>query len=276
MLFLDCVWQLLQQFPSKFEFTETYLTTVWDTAHIGIFSTFLFNNDHHKLHFSKDEGKNIKQFSLPIAWKWDLQFQAEDLSFFRNPLHVITHDTELSESLSQLRHLSKFGQQCQSSRNNTVSRSVVVNSTVNSVENGVDEFDVLTPKYSAPVLHLWTQCYLRWQVPAQILCGGSPSSYLQQCHMVEEIIQLQNKARQLELRNTSNVDFRPRSELIFGHAQKSSNLSELLNSTVLTSSFPFSPGTTARDQQRFTFIPTLSSFVRNTSLDFDKFIDADD
>ncbi|KAL4228305.1 protein-tyrosine phosphatase [Mactra antiquata] len=276
LLFLDCVWQLLQQFPSKFEFTETYLTTIWDTAHIGIFSTFLFNNDHHKLHYSKDEGRNIKQFSLPTAWKWDLQFQAEDLSFFRNPLHVITHDSDLSETLKQLRHLSKFGRRCQSSRNNTLSRSSAVIMQTNNAENGVDEFDVLTPKYSAPVLHLWTQCYLRWQVPAQIFCGGSPSSYLQQCHMVEEIIQLQHKIKQLQLRNTASAEFRPRSELIFGHAQKSSSLTELLNSTVLTSSFPFSPGASARDQQRFTYTPTISAFVRNSSLEFDKYMDADD
>lgn len=43
LLFLDCVWQLLQQFPTKFEFTETYLTTLWDASHISIFDTFLFD-----------------------------------------------------------------------------------------------------------------------------------------------------------------------------------------------------------------------------------------
>lgn len=43
LLFLDCVWQLLQQFPTKFEFTETYLTTLWDASHVSIFDTFLFD-----------------------------------------------------------------------------------------------------------------------------------------------------------------------------------------------------------------------------------------
>jgi len=43
LLFLDCVWQLLHQFPDKFEFTETYLTTLWDSCHIGVYDTFLFN-----------------------------------------------------------------------------------------------------------------------------------------------------------------------------------------------------------------------------------------
>lgn len=43
MIYLDCVWQLCQQYPSKFEFTETYLTSLWDTAHVSIFDTFIFN-----------------------------------------------------------------------------------------------------------------------------------------------------------------------------------------------------------------------------------------
>lgn len=43
LLFLDCVWQLLQQFPAHFQFSETYLTTLWDCAHNHIFDTFLFN-----------------------------------------------------------------------------------------------------------------------------------------------------------------------------------------------------------------------------------------
>lgn len=50
LLFLDCVWQLLQQFPTEFEFTETYLTTLWDASHISTFDTFLFDceRDRHR------------------------------------------------------------------------------------------------------------------------------------------------------------------------------------------------------------------------------------
>lgn len=49
LLFLDCVWQLSQQFPTAFLFSETYLTTLWDSAHISIFETFIFNCEHDRV-----------------------------------------------------------------------------------------------------------------------------------------------------------------------------------------------------------------------------------
>lgn len=44
MLFLDCVWQMMNQYPAAFEFTETYLTVLSDSMWIPLFSTFLFNS----------------------------------------------------------------------------------------------------------------------------------------------------------------------------------------------------------------------------------------
>ncbi len=49
LLFLDCVWQMLQQYPSEFQFTETYLTTLWDSAHVSIFDTFLFDCEKDRI-----------------------------------------------------------------------------------------------------------------------------------------------------------------------------------------------------------------------------------
>lgn len=48
LLFLDCTWQLLQQYPEEFEFSETFLTTLWDSAFLPIFDTFLFNSEHDR------------------------------------------------------------------------------------------------------------------------------------------------------------------------------------------------------------------------------------
>ncbi|VVC32555.1 Hypothetical protein CINCED_3A001526 [Cinara cedri] len=84
LLFLDCVWQLLQQFPTKFEFTETYLTTLWDTSHISIFDTFLFDCEQDRHHATND-GTN--PLILRSIWNWEEQFLDRDLIQFHNPLY---------------------------------------------------------------------------------------------------------------------------------------------------------------------------------------------
>ena len=43
LLFVDCVWQLLSQYPESFEYSETFLTTIWDSVFLPIFDTFQFN-----------------------------------------------------------------------------------------------------------------------------------------------------------------------------------------------------------------------------------------
>lgn len=49
LLFIDCVWQTLQQFPESFEFSETFLTTIWDSVFLPIFDTFQFNCEYDRL-----------------------------------------------------------------------------------------------------------------------------------------------------------------------------------------------------------------------------------
>lgn len=51
MLFLDCVWQVMNQYPAAFEFTETYLTVLSDSMWIPLFSTFLFNSPKQRAQY---------------------------------------------------------------------------------------------------------------------------------------------------------------------------------------------------------------------------------
>lgn len=81
LLFLDCVWQLLQQFCEEFEFTETYLTTLWDASFMPIFDTFLFNCEHDRLNARKDG------LIMRPVWDWGEQFADKDILFFTNPLY---------------------------------------------------------------------------------------------------------------------------------------------------------------------------------------------
>ncbi|XP_034943882.1 myotubularin-related protein 10-B isoform X2 [Chelonus insularis] len=81
LLFLDCVWQLCQQFPSKFEFTETYLTSLWDTAHVSIFETFIFNCERDRSVATMDPNNLV----LRSVWDWREQFSDQDILLFYSP-----------------------------------------------------------------------------------------------------------------------------------------------------------------------------------------------
>ncbi|XP_063991002.1 myotubularin-related protein 10-B [Diachasmimorpha longicaudata] len=83
LLFLDCVWQLIQQFPSKFEFTETYVTTLWDAAHVSIFDTFIFNCERDRAFAAMDPNTPLV---LRSVWDWREQFTDQDILLFYNPL----------------------------------------------------------------------------------------------------------------------------------------------------------------------------------------------
>lgn len=82
LLFLDCTWQLLQQFPDEFEFSETFLTTLWDSAFLPIFDTFLFNSEH-----DRQVAIKTKRLVLRPVWDWAEQFADKDLALFNNPLY---------------------------------------------------------------------------------------------------------------------------------------------------------------------------------------------
>ncbi|KAM4677600.1 myotubularin-related protein 10 [Discoglossus pictus] len=95
VLFLDCVWQLLEQYPAAFQFTETYLTVLHDSTRISLFGTFLFNSPHQRVQQSTEFaiGKNIqlggeKGLTFPSVWDWSLQFSAKDRALFNNPLYI--------------------------------------------------------------------------------------------------------------------------------------------------------------------------------------------
>ncbi|XP_032707084.1 myotubularin-related protein 11-like, partial [Lontra canadensis] len=99
LLFLDCVWQLLQQFPAEFEFSEFFLLALHDSARVPDTLTFLRNTPWER-------GKQSGQFnsytqictpgySQPLAgnsvnpqlsvWDWDLRYSSEQILQFHNP-----------------------------------------------------------------------------------------------------------------------------------------------------------------------------------------------
>ncbi|XP_076105150.1 myotubularin-related protein 10-B-like isoform X7 [Mytilus galloprovincialis] len=264
LLFLDCVWQLLQQFPSSFAFTETYLTSVWDSVQLGLFESFLFDSPHQRSRFNV-ENRVMRQFRLPPVWSWNVQFSQDDQAVFNNPLYIL-------KCKSQINGPVKDTMSDKSSLNGSLTRNTSyvfklgkyyddINAEVFSDEPS----PILNPMIGESVIKLWSQCYLRWQTPAQIIGGGNPAQYFQQCIMMEEIIHLQHRLSSL---NSKCHQRRPSSNLIFSSDKQKDQQDNMLDSTYLTSSFPFSSGPRALNKPSLIFTP-ISVYLQNSAIDND-------
>lgn len=270
LLFLDCVWQLTQQYPSGFAFSETYLVTLWDSVHMGVFETFLFDCCHQRSRYHIDARWQQRLF-LPSAWEWNVQFSDDDQSFFNNPLYVMKTNPDVNEALNKAKYL-------QSSLRSKISSQELYSYELQNLEGSNVCIDGtksvkghrLTPLTGAACMKLWTQCYLRWQTPAQIIGGGNPSQYLQQCVMVEEILCLLHKIEALKKNNAKSANSlaRTRSDLVFSMALDTPRTTELLANTYLSSSFPFSSVQRLSREEKSVFTP-ISLFLEHSTIDYD-------
>ncbi|ERE88442.1 myotubularin-related protein 11 [Cricetulus griseus] len=98
-LFLDCVWQLLQQFPAEFEFSEFFLLALHDSIRVPDTLTFLRNtpwergkksgqfNSYTQV-YTPEYGQSLAGSSVNLqlsVWDWDLRYSKEQISQFLNP-----------------------------------------------------------------------------------------------------------------------------------------------------------------------------------------------
>jgi len=77
-LFLDCTWQLLQQFACSFEFNDALLIELFQHAYSSKFGTFIFNNEKEKMKYNGVK----KTVSL-----WSYFNRPEILRTFLNPFY---------------------------------------------------------------------------------------------------------------------------------------------------------------------------------------------
>ncbi|NXK94617.1 MTMR9 protein, partial [Formicarius rufipectus] len=78
LLFLDCVWQILRQFPCSFEFNENFLILLFEHAYASQFGTFLGNNENERAKLKLPQ----KTMSL---WSW--VNGTEEINRFLNPIY---------------------------------------------------------------------------------------------------------------------------------------------------------------------------------------------
>ncbi|NWW62106.1 MTMRB protein, partial [Ifrita kowaldi] len=103
LLFLDCTWQLLRQFPADFGFTEAFLLALHDSSFSPYFSTFRFSCQRQRDHGSmprlpsqtyrpvggwQDPGGQRggpPTCTFPPVWAWGRRYTRQQQEQFRNP-----------------------------------------------------------------------------------------------------------------------------------------------------------------------------------------------
>ncbi|CAH2326810.1 Hypothetical predicted protein [Pelobates cultripes] len=123
LLLLDCVWQLMHQFPSTFEFTESYLIALQDSIYNPFCSSFMHNcqwdrvrgSQRHsfsqtytpiigwqdivreKIFLKGDyKAREERNTSPPTVWEWGLFYSHLHRQQFRNPLYQTQEHTVLN------------------------------------------------------------------------------------------------------------------------------------------------------------------------------------
>lgn len=113
LLFLDCAWQIWQQFPCSFEFNEDFLVMLFKHAYASQFGTFLCN--------SELERSRLKVKSMTVSL-WSYLNRPDQLSMYLNALYepnqsviwpsVAPHSLQLWSTLYQSwqRYLPTYGE----------------------------------------------------------------------------------------------------------------------------------------------------------------------
>ncbi|XP_073399989.1 myotubularin-related protein 12 isoform X2 [Dendrobates tinctorius] len=228
LLFLDCVWQLVHQYPLAFEFSETYLTVLSDSINIPIFSTFFFSSayqrDTHKWVEDGGGGRQSGSLSFYSVWDWSVQFELKALTFLNNPLYEEKskqeksrkgtrpkHHRQLSLPLTQSKSSNKRGffkeepgPFIKSLLGKRISKLI---SSPDEVPNDyrvfyenwhrkpIDFHGLILPHIEGPDICIWAQRHLRWIPEAQVLGGGNVAATQRVLDLLDEIKSLKNELK---------------------------------------------------------------------------------
>lgn len=78
LLFLDCIWQIYQQFPCSFEFNDRFLIALFEHAYYSQFGTFLCNNEGER------RAAKLKSKTISL---WSYLNQPDILKPLLNPMY---------------------------------------------------------------------------------------------------------------------------------------------------------------------------------------------
>ncbi|XP_022366968.1 myotubularin-related protein 10 isoform X3 [Enhydra lutris kenyoni] len=235
LLFLDATWQLLEQYPAAFEFSETYLAVLYDSTRISLFGTFLFNSPHQRVKQSTEFAisRNIqlgdeKGLKFPSVWDWSLQFTTKDRTLFHNPLYIgkstpcVQNSSVKSFKRTKKSYSSTLRGMPASLKNGIIGDQDLVprrNSLIlkakpdppqqpDGQSSGMERYfrewfskpadlhGVLLPHLSGTHVKLWKLCYFRWVPEAQINLGGFITAFHKLSLLADEVDVLSRTLRQ--------------------------------------------------------------------------------
>nr|CAI5868709.1 unnamed protein product [Callosobruchus analis] len=93
--FIDCVWQITQQFPNAFEFNDYFLITILDHLYSCRFGTFLCNSERERVQ------EKLKDQTVSL---WS--YTNSNLDLYRNPLYwANTMQQRVLVPIASIRHI---------------------------------------------------------------------------------------------------------------------------------------------------------------------------
>ncbi|KAJ8247893.1 hypothetical protein GJAV_G00251770 [Gymnothorax javanicus] len=233
LLFLDCVWQLLNQYPAAFEFTEAYLSVLSDSMWLPVLSTFLFNCPRQQAERSRDFARSkslpaeeVHGLCLPPVWDWSLQFSPRDQALFNSPLYVgksapcglkravrtYKHTKNYSSTMRGVPSLvnGMLGDGSLFSRRNSLALGFRQDPprSREAAESPSEQFfracfsrpadlqGPLLPQLLPSHLRLWRLHFLRWVPEAEIPGGGPITAFRSLSRLADEIETLQQQLRE--------------------------------------------------------------------------------
>jgi len=156
--FLDCVWQLVRQFPNEFEYNEEFLLAVAHHSYSCLYGTFLFNSEKER----KEASLKVKTESV-----WTKLCDEHTSSLYANPFYeyssyqkqklVVGSSSTNDDSKRRHQHQHQLPHQCHThlpSTTTTTTATVSLSSSSSSFEQFLLEPD---PRLCI----LWTGYFLR-------------------------------------------------------------------------------------------------------------------
>lgn len=93
--FIDCVWQITQQYPNAFEFNEYFLITILDHLYSCRFGTFLCNSEKERIQ------ERLKETTVSL---WT--YTNSQLKFYQNPLYWANNSQQrVLVPIASIRHI---------------------------------------------------------------------------------------------------------------------------------------------------------------------------